>query len=97
MDKVKEELLADFDFKKVARVMEFVGWKTYNEDGYGFPTPEQLKKTVSRLYDDLVANPKIISTGTAGFTVFYDSEIEKNDVIRIEFVLESALKYIGEE
>ena len=89
-----EEVIENFDFEKVHKVMKMLNWK-WDEDNPGelptIPTVEKMKEVVKDLFrsmEDQIAKsgtwPDCTSTGTAGgFRATIDG-----DMYTLEFVLE---------
>lgn len=98
-DKIKSELLSNFDFGKAHYIMMFLDWKWgLLPDGYHVPTVEQIRDTVSRLIDDLLNDDRIKSVSSGGFTVYKSSETTDNDydTIRVGFEAIGSRCYLDE-
>lgn len=98
-DKIKSELLSNFDFEKAHYIMKFLDWKWgLLPDGYHVPTVEQIRDTVSRLIDDLLNDDRIKSVSSGGFTVYKSSEATDNDydTIRVGFEAIGSRCYLEE-
>ena len=98
-DKIKSELLSNFDFEKAHYIMKFLDWKWgLLADGYHVPTVEQMRDTVSRLIDDLLNDDRIKSVSSGGFTVYKSSEATDNDydTIRVGFEAIGSRCYLDE-
>lgn len=69
------QILFDFDFKKVHKVMDFLGWKWAMSGAdenmeFRIPTEEELKEKAYKLLKDAVENESSVSCG--GFEVILD-------------------------
>lgn len=98
-DKIKSELLSNFNFEKAHYIMKFLDWKWgLLPDGYHVPTVEQIRDTVSRLIDDLLNDDGIKSVSSGGFTVYKSSEATDNDydTIRVGFEAVGSRCYLDE-
>jgi len=62
-----DEILDEFDFEKVHKVMVALGWEWYDTDGV--PSIAELRKKARHLLKELV-NSKHQSIGTGGFTAY---------------------------
>ena len=92
-----DEIGDEFDFGKVQKTMEFLGWHWATAEE-GVPREAELRKQVRRLmeqcYQQSLKYRKDWSTGTGGFNVryFYD-----DDFFQVEFVLSQwSTEYLGE-
>ena len=87
------EIIKNFDFSKVAKVMEFLDWKW--RDSEEPPRIGELvlhsQKQLSEAFDKSCENKSNIETGCGGFTVFaeYNKETEFCDFLGLSFVLTS--------
>lgn len=81
--KAIREVIKQFDFDKVVRVMKFLGW-TYRHEPET-PTVEELKQ-MAVTYLNEIADGKSASILCGGFNYYYD---EKDDILGMEFTLES--------
>ena len=82
-----DEVMDEFDFSKVQKVMEFLGWKWASAEE-GVPREAELRKKVRRLmetcYRDSVNHGRDWSMGTGGFIVKYYYE---DDFFEVDFCL----------
>jgi len=87
---IKNEVMNDFDFKKVAKVMKSVGWK-YGDSGSKFPTVDRLKDVASGLLDDILNDATVLSASTGGFKVYWESLDDDGSfkILKLDFILES--------
>lgn len=61
------QILERFDFDKVLKHMQSVGWKWFDE----VPNMDDIKGTATRLLVEAQMDPKdIVSMGTGGFRVY---------------------------
>lgn len=91
----KEDVLNNFDFEKVSRVMKFVDWKYWDTVGESV-TISELKRMASSCVDSLLSHPKSISYGTGGFVAKWEYDGEEDDehkMLKLEFVLTTAYEY----
>lgn len=85
-DKI-DEIMDCFDFEKVARVMEFLGWQWASINGV--PDVTQIRKAARQLLREVSGNGKWARTSTGGFIatkennelslVFYVSQWETGE------------------
>ena len=80
-----DDIMNRFDFSKVHRVMEMLGWKwAYSK---GVPTIDEIRAEAKRLLVDAVTERTNIATG--GFRAVYEDAMDDNDpYIGLEFILE---------
>lgn len=84
-----DELLDDFDFDKVHDIMALLGWKWAD---VGLPAVEELKSVAKRLVVSVLSG-RCIEAATGGFRAYKEIE-EGDEIIVIDFVLESSSHYI---
>lgn len=84
-----DEILDEFDFEKVHRVMVALGWTWHNTDGV--PSIGDLRRMARSLLQHVVSSRKTNTAGSGGFTAYmhhgvlglrfevsnYEIEIEK--------------------
>ncbi len=64
---VVAQILERFDFEKVLKHMQSVGWKWFDE----VPTMEDIKGTATRLLVEAqMDSQEVVSMGTGGFRVY---------------------------
>lgn len=90
-DKV-EDVLDEFDFHKVQKVMEFLEWKWAKSDGV--PTVGELRKRARNLLRDSASKAlfrnEFCSTETGGLRAECWPAEEGDDIaLRLSFILES--------
>ena len=82
-----DEVMDEFDFGKVQKAMEFLGWEWVGAEE-GVPTESELRKGVRRhmidAYDKAYQQKRNYKVGTGGFSVEYFYE---EDFFQVEFVL----------
>jgi hypothetical protein len=76
-----EAILDEFDFARVAKCMEFIGWKYFD----GQPDAAHLRK-IARDLLEAVAKDGTRMARTGGFVAVKDGDGD-NDYLSIEFVL----------
>ena len=87
LQKHTDEVMDEFDFGKVQKTMEFLGWEWARAEE-GVPTNGELRRQVRDLmaqaYDYATKSGEDYKVGTGGFDVryFYD-----DDFFQVEFVL----------
>ncbi|CAB4175114.1 hypothetical protein UFOVP1247_80 [uncultured Caudovirales phage] len=65
--KVVSQILERFDFEKVLKHMQSVGWKWFDE----VPDMDDIKGTACRLLIEAIEDPQeVVSMGTGGFRVY---------------------------
>lgn len=86
---VIDEVLDNFDFEKVEKVMNAIHWRwAMSEEPDGIPTIAEMRKTARKLLKDLSVYKKeenINQTGTGGFY----AEIIDNEVVQLRFEVTS--------
>lgn len=63
-----DEILDEFDFEKVHRVMQALDWKWHNTDGV--PSIADLRRMARSLLNQVVESKGIHSVGSGGFTAY---------------------------
>ena len=89
-----DEIMDDFDYEKVQKVMEYLNWKWYPIDGQIPSVTDLKKKSRELLYDVIEHSLKYRSTcliSAGGFNVeaVWDDEEFKLDEVNLKFILES--------
>lgn len=82
LDETKVELLSKFDFEKVQRVMQFLGWTWRDE---GVPTVESMRHNAGLLLDFAIKNGGVIEAGGLRATF----REEDDGYLCLDFVLET--------
>ena len=87
-----EDIMDNFDFRKVARVMKFLNWKWASLNGEEHvPTETEIRTEARRLIISLIdkvgTDKEIRSVETGGFGVFFNEYDGKPD-ITLRFILE---------
>jgi hypothetical protein len=95
---LKENALKEFDFWKVAKVMNAIGWKYWDTVGDGV-TVDELKKVASSCIDSLLAKESLVSIGTGGFYAEWErvGEGEDSKTLKLMFVLEEVYGFEDSE
>lgn len=94
-DKIIEEILYDFDFEKVHKVMESLKWKYVSSKTIsGIPSIAELVLMARGLLEEVI-DSEYNMVGTGGFYAYKRQE-EDDMVYGLKFVLEEA-ETIGEE
>lgn len=78
IDSIKE-IMDNFDFEKVHRVMRALGWEWRD---FGTPTIEEIKKVAEELLNDTIA----LNHGRLGGG--FRTELYDNDYLGLSFVVE---------
>lgn len=87
---IKGNTLKEFDFEKVAKVMNLVGWTYFNTLGK-VVTVDELKEVASYCIDALLSDKKSMSVETGGFQAkweYFDESLSSR-FVRLSFVLET--------
>lgn len=91
-DEIYEEMISEFDFEKVHKVMTLLDW-TWVDSGKLPPTIERMKMTVRELFDQIYSSVNrdkrdhsVIATG--GFQITY-TECKSYNMYELEFVVEN--------
>ena len=84
------EIMDWFDFRKVAKVMEFLNWKWYFDGIDGVPAEGDIRALARQLmneaYDRAVATGKNYQGGTGGFYIEVDMT-DDEPWIKLSFIL----------
>lgn len=83
-----DEVLSEFDFQKVYRVMEFLDWKWKGKK----PSIYQLMKEAERLLYTVLNKENVSSAGSGGFMAGID-----NEQLYLNFILEESSAYFEEK
>lgn len=79
-----EEVIENFDFVKVHKVMESLNWTWVNKNK--IPSIKKMKKHVRELYEDCKKN-KLDCCSSGGFEVSIWKE-DGEEIINVKFILE---------
>jgi len=86
-----DNIMDNFDFEKVHRVMEYLDWKWAGIDGYGVPNIYELRKRARMLIKEAVKDlerDKECNISTGGFCVSAWRAPEDDKVfIKLSFVI----------
>jgi hypothetical protein len=90
----KENVLKNFDFEKVVKVMNFVGWRYWDTPGKEV-TVDELKAVASGCIDSLLSKETVTSSGTGGFVAKWEYEDDEGTekFLKLEFVLTTAYEF----
>lgn len=92
-----DEIMDNFDFNRVARVMDFLGWKWYMKE-YRVPEESEIRKEarkyLSKTYDYGEGQGRKYSTVTGGFVYTYDPHYTE---LQLSFELGAWYSYPTEE
>lgn len=95
LKKYIDDCIADFDFEKVHKVMEFLDWKWAKNDKV--PDIQEMKEHVKSLFDDAVFacfenNEESYHVESGGFEVFieryWDDKNKQSFFCKISFIAE---------
>lgn len=91
-----EDIIRDFNFEKVHKVMEMFDWK-WAMTKYGVPTIEELKGEARRLLVDAAVEETQVATG--GFRAVYEKSgpSDTDPFISLEFILEECEGFEGDD
>jgi len=95
-EKVKNEIIKNFDFEKASEVMSLLNW---NWAIYGrVPNPLEIKKNAIELIDSLFENDNTVSVSSGGFTVRKSCEINDGeyDTVKLSFEALGAQAFLDE-
>ena len=85
------QILGEFDFYKVQRVMELLNWTwTSSQSETGVPEVHELVACANELLKRLEEAPEIQATGTGGFYAYWFKDDMNNDRLGLRFVLEES-------
>lgn len=89
-----DEIMDEFDFAKVQRVMQFLNWEIHTNEGLKVPDEVELRKNARRLLYDVVENledgvENYWFSATGPFKVEGTKEGGYIDSLRLSFVCES--------
>lgn len=92
-----DEIMDNFDFNKVARVMEFLDWKWYLKD-CRVPVESEIRKEVrmnlSKAFDYGQGQGRKYTMITGGFVHSYDPQYTE---LQLSFELDNWVSYPAEE
>jgi hypothetical protein len=88
MDARIAQVLGEFDFQKVQRVMELLDWR-WSSAEHGIPEIHEMVAISTRLLDDLVKGNHI-ETGTGGFAAYWFKDGERPREPALRFVVEDS-------
>lgn len=77
-------IMDNFDFAKVARVMQCLKWTWAMNDGNSVPIESEIRQKARKLLNMVYENQASSISG-GGFTAYYDKE---DYSLRLEFVIE---------
>lgn len=93
-----EDIIRDFNFEKVHRVMEMLNWK-WAATSYGVPTIEELKGEARRLLVEAATEETQVATG--GFRAVYeksqDCAFDPDPYIGLEFIVEECEGFVDDD
>jgi len=89
-EKAIETVMENFDFERVHKAMEAVGWSYFSAEG----TPEiaSLKQTARKLLQDVADDRRITEAATGGFSAERSTEGEFK-LFRLSFSVEERQAY----
>lgn len=101
-----EEVLSQFDFEKVHKVMALLNWQYYIDESVpdrlisipvstksiysGVPSPEYLKQFARDLMMDVLNSRRFDTIHCGGFTVFFDARYGE---LKLDFSVETYTTY----
>ena len=87
-----DEVMDNFNFNKVHKVMTFLDWNWFSPKGFSIPTIDEIKEEARRLLVDAVTKHTTIASG--GFKArFEDSPDGEEPFIGLEFIIEDFSNY----
>lgn len=91
-----EDIMRDFNFDKVQRVMKLLHWK-WALTKFGVPTIEELKGEARRLLVEAAVEETQVATG--GFRAVYEKSgpSDPDPFISLEFILEECEGFEGDD
>ena len=91
-----EDIMRDFNFDKVLRVMKLLHWK-WALTKFGVPTIEELKGEARRLLVEAAVEETQVATG--GFRAVYEKSgpSDPDPFISLEFILEECEGFEGDD
>ena len=91
-----QNIMEDFDFKRVHDVMEHLDWK-WAMTKYGTPTLDELKSEAKRLLIEACIERNCIATG--GFRAVYEEGTpdDPEPFIGLEFIIEECEGFVEED
>lgn len=95
-EKIKKDLLDNFQFEKAQEIMEILDWKLVLPAGYHIPSMEELREFVSNLVDEFLRDERFSFVSSGGFRVEKTSMIndEGYDTIRLVFEAMKSYSYL---
>lgn len=82
------DVMDEFDFHKVQKIMETLDWKWALEDALRVPTESEVRKFARRLLEDAIKRNSTMASG--GFKAKY---IKKYNELSLKFVVEEVCIY----
>lgn len=93
-----EDIIRDFNFEKVHKVMEMLDWK-WAMSRYDVPTIEELKAEARRLLVEAATEETQVATG--GFRAVYeksnDVTFDPDPYIALEFIVEECEGFVDDD
>lgn len=86
LEECLDNIMDNFDFKKVHDVMEHLDWKWAGVGGV--PTVDDLKEEAARLLWDVCNDSENCLIATGGFEASRDFEDPEDPLVELKFVLE---------
>ena len=84
-EELVREILADFDFAKVHRIMLLLNWQWRGKT----PTIGDLRAEAGRLLRNVIENDNVYSSGTGGLQAF-----KTDESLELYFILEQSFALI---
>jgi len=92
-ERMKKEILDNFDFEKVHKVMTLLDWRWYSSAENKVPNIEQMKNMVRSLFKSL-EHPDCDAVSCGGFSLYYDTEFAEKDSVKLEFSITSYTSFL---
>lgn len=92
-EKIKKDLLDNFQFEKAQKIMEILNWELVLPTGYHIPSVDELREFVSSLVDDFLRDKRLSSVSSGGFRVEKASLINDEDYDTVRLVFEVLKSY----
>ena len=80
------ELIEQFDFARIEKMMHAVNWKWVTHDGLRCPTINEMRDQCISLLVSAKNNLGVVSTG--GFEASYEINDEGNEIFKLKFIAE---------
>ena len=90
LEEALDEIMDNFDFEKVANIMNYLGWKWASVDTEdNIPTEDDIREHAAKLLWDVCNDPENNIHATGGFEAEKDFSDPNKPFVSLRFILES--------